>query len=390
MSPTRLIILATLFSTGLKFWWAAASDGSNDVMLFYLYARAIQEKGLLGMYGPVLFNHTPLVGWFAGAIYEMTGGAGRGFAFWLRAPGIVADLVTVLSLLWLRRKTGVPPWWVLALFALSPVSLMVTGYHGNVDPLLVCALTLAVCCCVGGRPGWSGFALGMACQVKVIALFAAPALAFWWWEQKRARPFIVAAAVTVLAGWSWPLMNIPATFLNNVIAYPSYWGAWGITMGLSTPGAPAFRPNGLDPLTPTQVLIATSLKILIIGTAFAIAWARRRSEPREVFSTLALSWLVFFAFAPGFGQQYLIWLAPFAAVASPRWFLALTVASSIFLFRFYSVISDPFPWTRGTSTRVLAPQWLTWGLLPWLVIVAWLVWWCASGTAARGKVGHSV
>lgn len=384
MTPARIILLAALLATALKLWWAASSDGSNDVMLFYMYARVIQEKGLVGMYGPALFNHTPLTGWMAGAIYELTGGVGRSFAFWLRAPGIVADLFTVLALLWLRRKTGAPPWWTLGLFALSPVSLMVSGYHGNVDPLLVCALTLAACCCAADRPGWCGIALGAACQVKVIALLAAPALTLWWWERKSERPFVIAAALTVLAGWSVPLLAIPTVFLKNVIAYPSYWGAWGITMWLSETGSAVFRPNGLDPLTPAQVVIANSLKALIVAAALAIAWVRRRGE---IFPTLALTWLVFFALAPGFGSQYLVWLAPFAAVASPRWFAALTVASAVFLIRFYSVISGDFPWVRGTSTRVLAPQWLMWTNLPWLVIVAWLAWW-ASGTLRRRKVGH--
>lgn len=385
MNPHRLVLLAALLATALKLWWATASDGSNDVMLFYLYGRTIQAKGLIGMYGPALFNHTPLVGWFAGAVYEVTGGAGRAFSFWLRVPGIVADFVTVLALLWVRRKTGAPPWWLLGLFALSPVSLMVTGYHGNVDPLLVCALTLAACCCVAGRPGWSGFALGAACQVKVIALLAAPALAFWWWEQKQSRSFALAAALTVLAGWAVPLVAIPIVFLKNVVAYPSYWGAWGITMWLRETGSAAFTPNGLDPLTPTQTAIAAALKLLIVAAAIAIAWARRRCGPREVFATVALTWLVFFTFAPGFGSQYLVWLAPFALLVSPRWSVALMAASAVFLFRFYSVISGEFPWVRGTSTRALAPQWLMWTNLPWLVIVAWLVWW-ATGTLRARKV----
>ncbi len=381
MNPTRMIVIAALLATALKLWWAASSVGSNDVVLFFLYGRGIQEEGLVALYGPALFNHTPLVGWLSGAIYELTGGVGRSFAFWLRVPGILADLLTVLALLWLRRKTGTPPWWALGLFALSPVSLMVSGYNGNVDPLLVCALTLATCCCVAGRPGWSGAALGAACQVKVIALLAAPALVLWWWQQKRARPFIVVATLTVLAGWSVPLATIPVVFVKNVLAYPSYWGSWGITMWLTQSGAAAFRPTGLDSLTPVQTAVAIVLKVIIVAAAFAIGWVRRRREPRDVFTTLALTWLVFFALAPGFGPQYLVWLAPFVAVASPGWFAALTVASTLFLYRFYSVISGDFPWDRGTSTPTLAPQWLAWTNLPWLVVLAWLTWW--AFTAVR-------
>lgn len=375
MKSERWIVLTAVIAMALKLWWALSSDGSNDVVLFYLYGKAIHSRGLLGMYGPPLFNHTPLVGWFVGAVYEQTGGAGRHFAFWLRFPGILADFVTVLALLWVRRKISTPPQWVLALFALSPVSLMVSGYHGNVDPLLVCALTLAACCGVGGKPGWSGFALGLACQVKVIGLIAAPALAFWWWNQNRARPFFLTAAATILIGWSVPLISIPFIFLRNVLAYPSYWGGWGISLWLTQTGSPAFRPNGLETLTPIENAISISLRLTIVFTALAIAWARRRGPGADLFSTLTMTWLVFFALAPGCSAQYLIWLAPFAALTSPWWFTALTLASTAFLWRFYSAISGPWPWIRGTSTREAASQWLMWTNLPWAVVLFWLIWW---------------
>ena len=42
------------------------------------------------------------------------------------------------SLLRWRSKLGnAPPWWTLILFAASPVSLMISGFHGNVDPVMV-------------------------------------------------------------------------------------------------------------------------------------------------------------------------------------------------------------------------------------------------------------
>ena len=43
----------------------------------------------------------------------------------------------------LRGKLGGPPWWAIALFALSPVAFMVSGFHGNVDSVLAFLLLVA-------------------------------------------------------------------------------------------------------------------------------------------------------------------------------------------------------------------------------------------------------
>jgi hypothetical protein len=38
--------------------------------------------------------------------------------------------------------------WALILFALSPLAFMVSGFHGNVDPIMVCLLLMATYSCV--------------------------------------------------------------------------------------------------------------------------------------------------------------------------------------------------------------------------------------------------
>jgi hypothetical protein len=53
-------------------------------------------------------------------------------------PRSIVLLLGALALLAkLREKTGRPSWWVLGLFAASPISFMVSGFHGNVDSLMV-------------------------------------------------------------------------------------------------------------------------------------------------------------------------------------------------------------------------------------------------------------
>ncbi len=382
MKPARIVLAAAVLALALKLAWAATSTGTNDTMVFFMFGMGVHQEGLLELYKYPLFNHTPFIGTLVGAFFSIADSfasqtqRGPLFALLLRTPGILADFGSVLAMLWIRRRTGQPPWWALVLFALSPVSLMVSGYHGNVDSLMVFALTLAACACVARQPALCGLALAGALQVKVVAMLVAPALLAWWWQQGRAREFFLTTAVVTLTGWIVPLVAMPQEFIGHVLTYPSYWGSWGTTLLLRLSGLPAFQNVGFTDSTQAQSAVVTALKLIIIGSASFLAWRRRTCDATGVFHTIALTWLVFFTFAPGFGGQYLVWLMPFAVMLSPRWFAVLTAASTVFLYRFYDVISkvlrDQWFWHHGVSTSELEPKWVFWTFLPWLVFAAWM------------------
>lgn len=374
MSP-RLVVLLLAFAALLaKLYCAATTIGTSDVAFFHEFARTIHEQGLLAMYRATpFFNHTPLVGWFSAAAYALCDGEKPSFVFYLRLPAIFADLFAVLALLWLREKTGRPAWWALAIFAASPVAFMVSGYHGNVDSVMALGVLLAALACAAGRPALCGLALGLACNIKIIPLLLAPVFFFLWWQRGRALRFAAPAVATVLLGWSYPLLTIPAIFLKSVLGYGSIWGVWGVTYALRMTDLPALRGIALAQTTPAQAAIMLGLKMIIVLGVLALAWRRRKAALPEVFATLALAWAVFFVFAPGFGAQYLVWLAPCFLVASERWYAALTAASSVALFVFYNSISHGMPWRQGFTVHSIAGQWAPWLVLPWLVLVLFLV-----------------
>src|SRR5207253_1809631 len=81
------------------------------------------------------------------------------------------------------------PTWALALFALSPVSLMVSGFHGNTDPVMVLFLVCAVWMCLRNQPVMAGLFLALSCQIKIVPLFLLPAFFFFWLSQNRSRGF---------------------------------------------------------------------------------------------------------------------------------------------------------------------------------------------------------
>ncbi|MDR3402228.1 MAG: hypothetical protein P4L99_06990 [Chthoniobacter sp.] len=381
MKPRTIVLLLAIAALAAKLYCAATTIGSADVVFFYQYAHTIHEQGLPTMYqATVFFNHTPLVGWFSDAAYTLAGAATqdpdakRYFVFYLRLPAIFADFFGVIALLWFQEKTGRPLWWALALYAASPVGFMVSGYHGNVDSVMALGVLLAGIACAMNRPALCGLCLGFACNIKIIPLILLPAFFFLWWHRGRAARFTIPTALTILIGWSYPLLTIPGVFLKDVLGYGSIWGVWGITYALRFTNHPALRDIAFAQPTPAQAAIITGLKVLIVILALVVAWRRRKVELIEIFQTLAVVWAVFFVFAPGFGAQYLAWIMPCFLVASERWYAWLTAASSVALFVFYNAISGGMPWWQGLKVHSIAGQWAPALVLPWLVLAAFLAW----------------
>jgi hypothetical protein len=383
MDSRTAILTAALLALAVKLACAALTLGTNDADSFYNFGRFISEHGLLAQYRATPeFNHTPLTGRFGALIYGL--GHGAGFNFLLRVPGILADFAVVQALLRWSQIEGRPSPRALVLLALSPVSLMISGFHGNVDGVLVWLLVLAAIECSAGRPMWCGLWFGLACNVKIIPLLVAPIFFFHWFARERALRFFLLASVVISVGWIYPLVTIPKIFLNNVLGYGSNWGGWGITYWLGKTGIAAFAPFGFSGLTSVELATMSALKAAIVAAALIVAWKRRGLDPNQVFTTLTVVWTVFFAFAPGIGAQYLVWLAPFALVTSFRWWCAITAASSVFLFVFYNTICGGWPWDHGISTAELFASWAGWSNFPWLAVVGFLGALCCRAARAGG------
>jgi Gpi18-like mannosyltransferase len=394
MSPTRdlrsaFIIALALVATTLKLTIAYNTIGTNDAVFFYGFAKVLNEHGLEWTYAHSrYFNHPPLTAYFLRGIFLQTEqrwcqDLGVHFPFLLRFPGIVADFFVVVILLQLRKIDILIPTWALALFALSPVSLMVSGFHGNTDPVMVLFLVGAVWMCLRKQPALAGLFFALSCQIKIVPLLLLPAFVFFWVPQNRIRAFLITSGVTTALLWIQPLLNFPVLFAKNVLAYGSYWGIWGFTFLFRATGLPQFSRLSFFDLEPAQNVIVTVLKLIIVVAAVWLAWKNRNTRGRAFVESLACTWLVFFVFAPGVCPQYLIWLAPFILILSPTLYSYLLVASTIFLFEFYNITSGGLPWSVALAMDDSKQHWTAWSLLPWTVILAGsLVLWRKSLTGA--------
>jgi uncharacterized membrane protein len=378
---SRLIIAVAALAAALKILIALATFGTNDVVAFYEFAKAIEAHGLTWTYEhSILFNHPPLVGYLLRGLIWLTHQPaleqlGISFPFLLRLPGIAADFLVVLLLLFLGREYPQlrPPTWALLLFAASPVSLMITGFHGNTDPILVLFLLLASITAVRRHALLCGVFLALSCQVKIVPLLLFPILFLYWVQQRRARWFLLAFVASSLLCCLEPLLGAPVSFARNVLGYGSFWGIWGVTYCLRMTGLHDFGRVSFLNLSPIQQLVMTILKLVIVLAILVLGWRRRKLSPLALLSSIGYAWLIFFVFSPGIAAQYLVWLAPFVLLLSPKLYAVLVAGSSIFLFALYTLSSGGFPWYFAHVSTKLNLISAHWAVLPWLILLGGLI-----------------
>jgi uncharacterized membrane protein len=384
-----LIITAALIAFVLKLVIAFNTFGTNDVAAFYMFAGSIQEHGLEWTYrnGVVffsnfpVFNHPPLTAYYLKFIGHLSKNPlfaeyGLTFPFLLRLPGILADLISVMVLMRIRDATPNRqiPTWSMMLVALSPVSIMVSGFHGNTDPVMVMFLLISAYLCLCERPVLCGIFFALSCQIKIIPLLLLPVPYFFWLKRGNAGRFIVPFALASVALWIQPLTQFPALFIRNVFCYNGFWGSWGIGYWLKLTQWSQLSGSFFN-LPIAAAAVSWLLKIGITGAVVLLAWRRRHLSDRALLDSFAYAWVVFFVFAPSIGSQYLVWLAPFILLLSPKFYGWLTFSCTLALFFLYNNLSGGLPWYIGIARNNsnAASSTHAWMLWPWATLLAGMI-----------------
>ena len=389
------IAAAVLVALFLKLYLASSTFGTNDVVSFYDFGRSLTQdglertyakshlaptptdEGLLWTHSPTTaFNHPPLVAYYLRLIYRLDHlpvfeANNISFPLLLRLPGILADAVVVLVLARWRKRLRLPLWSLVAL-ALSPAALMVSGFHGNTDPVMVMFLVLAASMCLRRAPVWCGLLLAISCQIKIIPLVTLPIFAFFWFARGKTLRFGLPFAAASILLCIEPLLSFPALLFRNVLSYGGFAGSWGITY-LHRLAGPAFGAGADTGSLAIQAITVTGLKIVVVTCVVTLAWRRRKLAADGLFQSLALAWLIFFSFSPAAAPQYMVWLIPFVLVLSPAIAACLVASTSVFLFVFYNTTAKGLPWHIAISTEATDAAVTPWTVLPWLVCIGALV-----------------
>jgi hypothetical protein len=342
------VVAAAAVAFLFKLSLALFTEGTLDVAGFADHLAKIEQFGGVGVYrvsgafnNP--FNSPPFIIHFLKAIGWLTDVSGLPFAFWLRLPCVLADAGS-LFLVWrllerspTQRNVNVP--LLLITLALSPLSLIISGFHGNTDPVMIFFILLSAYLLETRGSVWlAGVAFGLALNLKVAPLIFAPALWFYLPGMRKRIEYFGIATLVFLCGSLLYLLFDPALIARRVFGYSSIYGYWGWTLLAAT-----WFPHSLQYANPPHDLIGAHAVAASIGKWLMLAlivaaavWLNRRRDKPPLAFQLGLVAAIFLFLTPGFGSQYLSWLVPWTIFLGLRVSLLYYFAGGIFLSIGYS------------------------------------------------------
>ena len=321
----RPLLIALGIATLVKLVLAAITIGTNDVASWRTFADNAMLCGTCAYQfpGPTgdPFNHPPFIIHFL----RLIGPSTAWFPFWLRLPAILADIGIVLIVSRLLPRL---PTRLVVLLALNPVSLLVSGFHGNTDPVMIFFVVLTVYLLKTGRLAWAAAAFGMAINIKIVPLLLVPAILVYIWSRKSARSvilFVCIAAVAVLALSMPYLLSNPLVIGNATLGYRGMYGQWGISRILLA--FPISRDG--------HVIAAKLTQTIIIVLALGLAFYLNRQKIDLVYQ-IGLIFFALFFLSSGVAVQYLSWPVPFILALGFWWSLAYYTSAGLYVFLSYN------------------------------------------------------
>jgi len=336
--------------------------------------RLVTDALLSGreVYAAVAGRHPylPFQMYIMGAMARLAATTGLPYVVAMKLPSILADVaLTGLIYKAVADRRG-REWaaYLALLYALNPVSLLVSSYHGQFEAVTLLLLA-------GGWWLWerrqttaSAAAVGLAILNKTWPVLFLPVvlirLGSW---RARLGYSALALGIPALAVAAYLLATNadPALMLGRALTHRGNAGYWG-------PSAVLFPAAGVWPaLQPLADALVALRNWLLAGAALPALWWTQRQATLDAFLTLLLAVV---AVTVGFGIQWLLWLVPFALLAEQaRWARVYSLAAALMLtIHLYGL--HMIPWLA----EWLAPPALDWlirlsALPAWGIVVAWLV-----------------
>lgn len=339
-----------LLSTGLKLVVAARTFGTNDVHYWVMFAQGVRDLGPVGIYGEPfqqVYNHPPLAGWMLLAANWLVD-QGMHFPLVIRAPACLADAgSTMLLFETLRRRTTAREAGAAAvLFAASPLMLIVSGFHGNTDPVFTFAslLTLYLVAVRGQHVG-AGITFGLAVSIKLVPVVLGPLLLVLLLRRGLGATvrFVAGGLLVFLVLWLPVLVLRGPEFTDQVLNYSGIaLSEWGIPqfldwLGVSSAGVTELRDAARLPALLTAGLVPAVL-----------VWRR----PHAWTVAFGLSFCLFLLLSPAFGMQYLVWPLAAAYLVDWRAATAYNLAASAFAYVVYANWNANTWWHWGEAVAL--------------------------------------
>lgn len=269
----------------------------------------------------------------AGAEWLARQGIGT-FPIDIKLPILIADLLIVAALVLAGRSGRAPPaaGW---LYAVHPVSILITGFHGQFDAIALLFVLLALAALGRGRRDLSALSLAVAIATKSFPVLLVPLLAFTGEASWRRAARFVALSLGPVALLLLPFAVADLEALRReLFAYSGIadFGWTGLLRGVT------WLATGdlLRSEARFWPLAATLSKVFFLGVWCGLLVAIRRGvlrlSPERACLAVLLAFQVFYG---SLSAQYLLWVVPLGVLRPGRDLGAHAVAATAGLVGFY-------------------------------------------------------
>ena len=356
----RLWLAVVLAGAAARLWLWWISQGTNDLVRWYQYGESIATDGLAETYRNIpLFNHPPLMGLYAMQAWWWSGGDGWTFAHLMKLPGLAGEALT----LWALWRFAGPK--ISAAYAWLPAAILVSGFHGNTDCLYAALVLVAVIAFDRQLYFLAGLLLAGALNVKLIPLVLLP-LVFIGSPNRKAFLRLTAGLAIGAAPLVVPALTAGHAMYRNMVVYSSNADNWGLLAILNhCVGIPVL--GKLAAATGDAYLVAGRYVILAAVTAVALLAKFRGGRPMA--GQAALGAALFLLLTPGFGVQYVVFVAPLLCLVDVPRALGWGWVSGLFIgvlyWGFRAAAAHP---TSNFFGKFPFPAWAI-GLAAWAVLL---------------------
>lgn len=357
-----------VISTMLKIVFALVGD-TGDTGAFdhatqlFLRGNEVYSNPTVYLSPPPFFLH------FLSYVRLPTDAVGIPFQLAWKFPSIFADVGITILIFVVSRQNRVSMTQSLrnsAYYAFNPITLFVSGFHGQAESTWVFLILLSWFVLTRYRRlVGSAVIAGVALAYKLPALLLIPGLILLVPGSKKIVFVSIMLIVFVLSLLPELVTTYPA-LKKQVFEYNSAVGIYGVTGILSKVTRSDIAPELIRGSTPILKKITAFVSLFFL-LGFLL-------QKKKDFLSLCLSILgVFLVFTPGFATQYLLWPLPFIILVSPKRLTSYSVLVTFCFLHTYglpiALISRPLGWLQTAvyyKTKMLYPYdfyYLVWIML---------------------------
>ena len=217
------------------------------------------------------------------------------------------------------------------LYAINPVTILITALHGQFDVIPVFFILLTI------------YLLNKKHELLSILSFSFAILTKTWptlilipiarkIKKKKFLILILFFPILFTSIYSWLFRSSLLDIAKTLVSYQGLWGIWGIS----------------ELLGKQRVLVQKLTTLAFLTNFFVYSWIiKEKKLTKNILNLL----FFFFVLTTNFSIQYFAWIIPFLVLIKPKKYFFLIILITMYLFSFY------YFWIFCSRCNIV-PNWL--------------------------------